>query len=153
MPCWRHPARHKIHHHCLITYSTHTNCFTEIKSTTSQLPQTQLWQIRDDHRWSQILHPTTDTLLSLPDNTSTNLGVVFDSNLSFRHQINQITRTDYFHLTNIARLSPSLSFSAAGTLIHAFRSIRLLTHTGSRDRSPPVLQLQFKVFLLAHSPP
>ena len=97
-----------------------------------------------------------------------NLGIIFDSQLKFDHHINHITRTAFFHLKNIARLRPSLTFSAAETLIHAFitsrldycNSIlygssskvlnklqyiqnsvaRLLTHTRSRDHITPVLQ-------------
>jgi len=49
-----------------------------------------------------------------------NLGVMFDSNPSFEHHVEQITRTAFFHLKNIARLCPSLSSSAAETLINDF---------------------------------
>lgn len=52
-------------------------------------------------------------------------SVIIDSNLSLEKHISQITRTAFFHLINIARLRPSLSFSAAETLIHAFIASRI----------------------------
>ncbi|XP_045906087.1 uncharacterized protein LOC123971372 [Micropterus dolomieu] len=52
-------------------------------------------------------------------------NLVFDSNLTFEHYINHVTRTAFFHLKNSARLRPSLTFSAAETLIHAFITSRI----------------------------
>ena len=103
-------------------------------------------------------------------NTSTrirNLGVIFDPTLTFLPHVNHVTKTAFFHLRNIARLRPSLTPSAAETLIHAFISsrldycnsilhgitsktlnklqyvqnsaARLLTSTRSRDHITPVL--------------
>ncbi|XP_075934503.1 uncharacterized protein LOC142934035 isoform X2 [Anarhichas minor] len=110
---------------------------------------------------------TIDNSTLSPSPHIRNLGVMFDSNLSFEHHVKQITRTAFFHLKNIARLCPSLS-SAAETLTHAFitsridycnsilhgtsskilnklqyiqnSAARLLTHTRSRDHITPVLQ-------------
>ncbi|KAK0151579.1 hypothetical protein N1851_007117 [Merluccius polli] len=111
---------------------------------------------------------TFDNCTLSPSPHIRNLGVIFDSQLKFDHHINHITRTAFFHLKNIARLRPSLTFSAAETLIHAFitsrldycnsilygssskvlnklqyiqnSAARLLTHTRSRDHITPVLQ-------------
>ncbi len=60
---------------------------------------------------------TIDNSTLSPSPHIRNIGVIFDSNLSFEHHVNQISRTAFFHLKNIARLRPSLSFPAE-TLIH-----------------------------------
>ncbi len=54
-----------------------------------------------------------------------NLGVLFDSNLSFESYISSICKTKFFHLKNISKLRPMLSTSNADMLIHAFMTSRL----------------------------
>ncbi len=54
-----------------------------------------------------------------------NLGVLFDSNLSFESHVSSICKTAFFHLKNISKLRPMLSMSNAETLIHAFMTSRL----------------------------
>ncbi len=54
-----------------------------------------------------------------------NLGVLFDSNLSFESHVSSICKTAFFHLKNISKLSPMLSTSKAEMLIHAFMTSRL----------------------------
>ncbi len=54
-----------------------------------------------------------------------NLGVLFDSNLSFESHISSICKTAFFHLKNISKLQPMLSTSNAEMLIHAFMTSRL----------------------------
>ena len=78
------------------------------------------------------LTKTTDSFCLTIDNStlspsphSRNHRVIFDYDLSFEHHINQITRTAFFHLKNIARLRPSVSSSAAETLIHSFITSRI----------------------------
>ena len=66
-----------------------------------------------------------DGSIVTPSTRVRNLGIIFDPTLSFLPHVNQITKTAFFHLKNIARLRPSLSFSAAETLIHAFITSRL----------------------------
>ena len=60
-----------------------------------------------------------------PSTEVRNLGVILDSTLSFQAHIKSITKSAFYPLKNIARLSPSLSDSVAETLIHAFISSRL----------------------------
>ncbi len=54
-----------------------------------------------------------------------NLGVLFDSNLSFDSRISSICKTELFHLENISKLRPMLSMSNAEMLINAFMTSRL----------------------------
>ncbi len=49
-----------------------------------------------------------------------NLGVLFDSNLSFKKHVSSICKTAFFLLKNISKLRPMLSKSNAEMLIHAF---------------------------------
>ncbi len=54
-----------------------------------------------------------------------NLGVLFDSNLSFDSHVSSIYKTAFFHLKNISKLGPMLSMSNADKLINAFMTSRL----------------------------
>ncbi|KAF7648043.1 hypothetical protein LDENG_00162860 [Lucifuga dentata] len=51
--------------------------------------------------------------------------MIFDSRLTFQPHIKSITKTAFFHLSNIAKIRPILSLRDAETLIHAFVSSRL----------------------------
>ena len=66
-----------------------------------------------------------DGSIVTPSTQIRNLGVTFDPTLSFLPHVNHITKTAFFHLCNIAWLRPSLSPTAAETLIHAFITSRL----------------------------
>ncbi|XDV31632.1 hypothetical protein PO909_002599 [Leuciscus waleckii] len=159
-----------------VTHSTISNCLIDIKSWM----HTNFLQLNCEKTDMIIIGPksitktthsfslTVDNSTLFPSLHSRNLGVIFDNNFSFEPHIKQITRTAFFHLKNIARLRPSLSFSAAETLIHAFitsridycnsilygttlkslnklqyiqnSAARLLTHTRTRDHITPVLK-------------
>ncbi len=54
-----------------------------------------------------------------------NLGVLFDSNLSFDSHVSSICKTAFFHLKNISKLRPMISMSNAEILIHAFMTSML----------------------------
>ncbi len=54
-----------------------------------------------------------------------NLGLLFDSNLSFENHVSSICKTEFFHLNNISKLRPMLSTANAETLIHVFMTSRL----------------------------
>ncbi len=62
---------------------------------------------------------------SLDSSSVRNLGVLFDSNLSFESHVSSICKTAFFHLKNISKLRPMLSMSNAEMLIHAFMTSRL----------------------------
>ncbi|XP_030638844.1 uncharacterized protein LOC115819473 [Chanos chanos] len=55
----------------------------------------------------------------------TSLGVILDSDLSFKPHISKVTKAAFFHLRNIARVHPFLTKQDAEKLIHAFISRRL----------------------------
>ncbi|KAI5106566.1 hypothetical protein C0J45_4263, partial [Silurus meridionalis] len=57
--------------------------------------------------------------------TVKDLGVILDSNLSFKYYINQVTKTAFFHLRNISKLRKMLSISDAEKLVHAFMTSRI----------------------------
>ncbi len=54
-----------------------------------------------------------------------NLGVLFDSNLSFDSHVSSICKTAIFHLKNISKLRPMLSMSNTEMLIHVFMTSRI----------------------------
>ncbi|XP_056618644.1 uncharacterized protein LOC130433018 isoform X2 [Triplophysa dalaica] len=54
-----------------------------------------------------------------------NLGVVFDSTLSFESHVANTCKIAFFHLKNISKLRHMLSLSDAEKLIHAFMTSRL----------------------------
>lgn len=54
-----------------------------------------------------------------------NLGVVFDSELTFVPHIKNITMIGFYHLKNVARIRPFLSQANTEVLMHAFISCRL----------------------------
>ncbi|KAI5618450.1 hypothetical protein C0J50_22038, partial [Silurus asotus] len=54
-----------------------------------------------------------------------NLGLIFDANLSLDHHVRSTVKSSFFHLRNIAKLRPMLTFSVAEKLINTFVFIRL----------------------------
>jgi len=62
-----------------------------------------------------------------PSQCVKNLGVIFDSELSFIAHIKNVTKTGFYHLKNIARVRPFLSQANTEVLMHVFiLSFRLL---------------------------
>ncbi|XP_042349014.1 uncharacterized protein LOC121947898, partial [Plectropomus leopardus] len=57
--------------------------------------------------------------------TVRNFGVLFDQDLSFVSHIKQTSRTAFFHLRNIVKISHILSQTNAEKLVHAFVTSRL----------------------------
>ncbi len=54
-----------------------------------------------------------------------NLGVLFDSNLSFDSHVSSIFKIEFFNLKNISKLRPMLSMLNAEMLIYVFMTSRL----------------------------
>ena len=66
-----------------------------------------------------------NTLSANVTHSARNLGVIFDSDLSFGPQITRVVQTCYFQLRNIARIKSFLSTADLEKVIHAFISSRL----------------------------
>ncbi len=79
-----------------------------------------------NHTSNNLEHCLTLDGCSLDSSSSVrNLGVRFDSNLSFYTHVSSICKTALFHLKNISKLRPMLSMSSAEMLIYAFMTSRL----------------------------
>ena len=140
--------RHGLHFHCYAddtqlyittktltpaVLSTLTNCLTDIKTWMNQnflklnsnKTETIIFGKKSSLPPSQNLSLCIDGHSVTPSFLVRNLGIYMDSTLSFKSHISHIMKTSFFHLRNIARLRPTLSFPAAETLIHAFITSRL----------------------------
>ena len=60
-----------------------------------------------------------------PSKSVKNLGVIFDSELTFIPHIKNITKIGFYHVKNIARVHPFLSQASTEVLMHAFISCHL----------------------------
>ncbi len=79
-----------------------------------------------NHTSNNLEHCLTLDGCSLDSSSSArNLGVLFDSNLSFDSHVSSICKAAFFNLKNISKLRPMLSMSNAEMLIHAFMTSRL----------------------------
>ena len=78
-----------------------------------------------------FLHSNTISLKSIPSihfandvlkpsGKARNIGVIFDTTLSMVPHINNVCKTAYYHLRNIAKIRKYLSYRTTETLIHAF---------------------------------
>uniref|UniRef100_A0A672IAL3 Reverse transcriptase domain-containing protein n=1 Tax=Salarias fasciatus TaxID=181472 RepID=A0A672IAL3_SALFA len=104
------------------------NCISDIKSWMAvnflQLNQdkTEVLVIGPEGQREKILPKLRDFK---PAQLVKNLGVIFDSELSFIPHIKNITKIGFYHLKNIARVRPFLSQASTEVLMHAFISCRL----------------------------
>lgn len=74
----------------------------------------------------QQLAKIDQPVLLLPDNSTItpvtsarNLGVVFDSNLSFKQHINNVTKACFYHCRDLRRIRSTLDFETARTIATA----------------------------------
>ena len=114
-----------------------------------------------------FLHSQLGNLSQNVKSVARNLGVMFDSSLSFNHQVTKVIQSCFFQLRNIAKIKSFLSYSDLEKVIHAFiysrldycnslysglnkknisrlqlvqnSAARLLTNTRRRDHITPVL--------------
>ena len=106
------------------------NCILEIKSWMAenflQLNQdkTEVLVIGPEAQREKLL-PKLQALSFYPSSQVRNLGVIFDSELTFIPHIKNITKIGFYHLKNIARVRPILSRANTETLMHAFITSRI----------------------------
>ena len=86
-----------------------------------------------------------DDIALASDETVRNLGVIFDPDLLFNSHLKLISRTAFFHLCNISKISQVLSQKDAEKLVHTFVTSRLdycnSLLSGSSRKSLKTLQL------------
>lgn len=106
------------------------NCILDIKSWMAE----NFLQLNQDKTELLVIGPEAmreklnfklEALALKPSDNVKNLGVVFDSNLTFEHHIKHITKNGFYHLKNIAKVRPFLSQANTETLIHAFITCRI----------------------------
>ncbi|KAF7656413.1 hypothetical protein LDENG_00041660 [Lucifuga dentata] len=102
-------------------------CLLEIKKWMLNADKTELLVVRPAKHGhlSENLSVNIDGCTISESSTVKNLAVSFDSRLTFQSHIKSVTKTTFFHLSNIAKIRPILSLRDAETLIHAFVSSRL----------------------------
>ena len=104
------------------------NCIIDIKSWMAenflQLNQdkTEVLVIGPEGKREKLLPKLQDFK---PAQCVKNLGVIFDSELTFIPHIKNVTKIGFYHLKNIARVHPFLSQANTEGLMHAFISCRL----------------------------
>src|SRR6056300_91499 len=65
---------------------------------------------------SEIIKPSTH---------ARNIGVIFDTHLTMACHINNICKSSFYHLRNIAKIRKFISFQTTETLVHSFVSSKL----------------------------
>ena len=60
-----------------------------------------------------------DNIVISPSSTASNLGVLFDSTLSFIHHITAITKSANYHLFKIRKIRKSITVSLTKTLVNS----------------------------------
>ncbi len=110
--------------------STLLDCIESIKLWMSQnflqlnKDKTKILVISNDVRRGSIASHL-DSLSLKNSNQAKNLGIIFDSDLSFKKHISIVTKTAYYHLRNIYKVRDILSSSDSEKLVHAFVTSRL----------------------------
>uniref|UniRef100_A0A4W5LB64 Reverse transcriptase domain-containing protein n=1 Tax=Hucho hucho TaxID=62062 RepID=A0A4W5LB64_9TELE len=139
--------RHGLQFHC---YADDIQIYLTTSSDRLSLPDSLTECIRDIKKWMSLnflkLNDNKTEILLIgstasakridqsfdvdgihvkPSSLIRNLGVLFDSTLSFGSHISSLVKNYFFHLRNIARLRSSLTLADAETLIHALITSRL----------------------------
>ena len=136
--------KHKINFHC---YADDSQLYIPLKTGNTVIPQI-LDCLSDIKCWMsqnslQLNDSKSEILLFGPPNSipafqsqlgnlsnnikgaARNLGVMFDSSLSFNQQVTKVVQSCFFQLRNIAKIKSFISFSDLEKVIHAFITSRL----------------------------
>uniref|UniRef100_A0A8C1MC95 Reverse transcriptase domain-containing protein n=1 Tax=Cyprinus carpio TaxID=7962 RepID=A0A8C1MC95_CYPCA len=105
-----------------------SGCVSEIKEWMStnflclNSGKTEVMLIGSRHQISKAgsLSLTIDGSVLATQAKVRNLGVIFDTRLSFDSFVQSTVKSSFFHLRNIARLRPMLNFSVAEKLMNSF---------------------------------
>uniref|UniRef100_A0A8C1UV32 Reverse transcriptase domain-containing protein n=1 Tax=Cyprinus carpio TaxID=7962 RepID=A0A8C1UV32_CYPCA len=105
-----------------------SQCFTEIKKWMYEIflclnsDKTEVMLIGSPHqlRKAESITLSVDGSALQFQTKLKNLGVIFDANLTFDHYVRNTVKASFFHLRNIAKLRPMLTFSVAEKLINTF---------------------------------
>ena len=87
--------------------------------------KTELLVLHAKHRPKPPLDSITvgDTIVE-PTSSARNIAAVFDDTMSFEVHVNDLCRTDFYHIRNISRIRPCLSIASTKTLVHALVTSR-----------------------------
>ncbi|XP_069050137.1 uncharacterized protein [Lepisosteus oculatus] len=111
-----------------VAVSILSNCISDIKIWMTQnflhlnCDKTEVMLIGTPHQLrkaSPVTLSVDGSVLELQSKLK-NLGVIFDSGLTFDPHVQHTVKTSFFHLRNIARLRPMLSLTVAEKLINIF---------------------------------
>jgi len=123
---------HGISFHC---YADDTQVYIKTNPNPSEALSTLLTFLDDVKMWmaAYCWHQTqSSTITSITFSghdihlspSVRNLGVRMEPHLTFKAHIKHLCETSFFHLRNIAKLHPMLTFPNADKLVHAFVSSR-----------------------------
>lgn len=105
------PLGHIIHQYGCVLYDWYTDDtqiylfdFSNLTTLYKCMTEIENWM-----SFFQLNHSKTEGLVMSPQRSSKNLGIIFDSQLKFDKHIRAVTQSCFFHLRNIAKISPMLS--------------------------------------------
>ena len=132
-----------------VTFQTLSACIRDVKNWMTEnflqlnTDKTQLLFLGTDQQLAKVNRTTFDAAGDIVDMTRQviNLGVIFDSGLSMKDHITDVSRKSFYHLRNISSISKFLTLDAAKTVIQALVCSRLDINN-SLYYGLPVTQIQ-----------
>lgn len=88
--------------------------------------KTELLVLSAQHRpRPHILDVTVADAKIFPSISARNIGVIFDQSMNLEQQVQNVCKTAFYHIRNIAKIRNCLSQNDTETLVHAFISSKL----------------------------